>query len=85
MLGKRVNIAPSSGEYQYAIVGVREGSSASSALCSMNIHRPRFIRGEVNGNARRDMADPIYILAYLFSGAPEMKCEDAADVNDDGV
>ncbi len=42
-----------------------------------------FIRGEVNGDGKIDIADPIRTLSYLFSGAT-IGCKDAADVNDDG-
>lgn len=42
-----------------------------------------FVRGEVNGDGKIDIADPIRILSYLFSGA-RIGCEDAADLNDDG-
>ncbi|HNR98690.1 MAG TPA: dockerin type I repeat-containing protein [Planctomycetota bacterium] len=44
---------------------------------------PRFIRGEVNGDGRIDIADPVMITLYLFLGRP-IRCVKAADVDDDG-
>jgi hypothetical protein len=43
-----------------------------------------FVRGDANGDARRDMSDAVYILGFLFSGGAESRCADAADSNDDG-
>ena len=43
----------------------------------------RFLRGDANRDGKRDVADAIKILGYLFSSDP-LKCLDAADANDDG-
>ena len=43
-----------------------------------------FVRGDSNADGYIDIADPILILGYLFSGT-SVPCADAADVNDDGV
>lgn len=43
-----------------------------------------FIRGDVNLDSNHDLADPIFILSYLFGDGPTPRCLDAADVNDDG-
>ncbi|HAK96013.1 MAG TPA: hypothetical protein DCM87_13730 [Planctomycetes bacterium] len=42
-----------------------------------------FRRGDANGDARIDIADPIATLSYLFA-AGEARCLDAMDANDDG-
>jgi hypothetical protein len=46
---------------------------------------PTFIRGEVNGDGKVDIADALRILGYLFLGAPLPACPDAADADDDGT
>ena len=43
-----------------------------------------FIRGDANGDGDFNIADPVYILGFLFSGDPGL-CLDAMDVNDDGM
>ncbi|MEM7234765.1 MAG: right-handed parallel beta-helix repeat-containing protein, partial [Planctomycetota bacterium] len=44
-----------------------------------------FRRGDVNGDARVDISDSIAVLSYLFLGAAEPPCLDAADVDDSGT
>lgn len=43
-----------------------------------------FLRGDANGDGRLDISD-IVVIAGIPSGAHSTGCEDAADVNDDGV
>ncbi|HIN80619.1 MAG TPA: hypothetical protein EYN00_06050 [Planctomycetes bacterium] len=43
-----------------------------------------FIRGELNGDGNTNIADAVFLLAYLFNGGPTPGCLDAADTNDDG-
>lgn len=43
-----------------------------------------FLRGDSNGDGRRDLTDAIFGLDFLFRGGPEGPCEDAHDANDDG-
>ena len=43
-----------------------------------------FIRGEVDGSAGLGLADGILILSHIFVQST-LTCEDAADVNDNGV
>lgn len=47
--------------------------------------RPRFRRGETNGDGRVDISDALAILGTLFLDAGEIECRDAADVNDTGA
>ncbi len=51
-----------------------------------NVHGPAvlFTRGNVNVDARIDIADAIFMLSHLFADGPVPSCEDAADANDDG-
>jgi hypothetical protein len=44
-----------------------------------------FIRGDVNADRNVNIADPVYILQYLFAQGATPGCLDAADVNDDGT
>jgi hypothetical protein len=46
---------------------------------------PLFIRGDSNGDGKRDISDPLSILGNLFLGAKAPGCLDAADSNDDGA
>ena len=43
-----------------------------------------FIRGDSNGNITVDLGDVIFILYHLFVAPQSLRCEDAADANDDG-
>ena len=45
----------------------------------------RFIRGDVDGDGRILINDPIFILSYLFLGGEQPNCFDAADIDDDGI
>jgi hypothetical protein len=44
-----------------------------------------FVRGDANNDGRVDIADGVWILAWLFRDGLEPPCEDAADANDDGT
>ncbi|MBI4600799.1 MAG: VCBS repeat-containing protein [Planctomycetes bacterium] len=46
---------------------------------------PRFRRGDVSGEGRLAINDPILILARLFQGGAPLACDDAADADDSGV
>jgi hypothetical protein len=43
-----------------------------------------FVRGDANGDGKIDLSDGIAILQFLFLGASEPACRDAADVDDNG-
>ncbi|MGQ9592495.1 MAG: hypothetical protein ACUVYA_19620 [Planctomycetota bacterium] len=43
-----------------------------------------FVRSDANQDGATDVADPVYTLLYLFGGASEIECLDAADANDSG-
>ena len=44
-----------------------------------------FRRGDVNTDGGYNIADPIYLLNYMFGGGPSPDCLDTADINDDGM
>ncbi|MBI4605371.1 MAG: hypothetical protein HY721_25690 [Planctomycetes bacterium] len=43
-----------------------------------------FLRGDADGSGRRDVADAVLLLAYLFQEGPVPGCAKAADADDDG-
>ncbi|MGE4619296.1 MAG: dockerin type I repeat-containing protein, partial [Planctomycetota bacterium] len=44
-----------------------------------------FLRGDINGDGGRNVADAVFLLASLFvPGADPVDCFDAGDCNDDG-
>jgi hypothetical protein len=43
-----------------------------------------FRRGELNGDGNTNIADAVFLLAYLFNNGFTPGCLDAADTNDDG-
>lgn len=43
-----------------------------------------FRRGDVDGNGRLQVTDPIALIDRLFLGQAPLACEDAADADDDG-
>jgi|GEM_PF-1279644 len=45
----------------------------------------QFKRGDGNGDSVVDIADPIYVLSFLFTGGPDPSCYSTADGNDDGL
>jgi len=48
------------------------------------VPREGFRRGDANGDGSIDIADPIALLGYLFSGG-SLTCREAADASDDGA
>jgi hypothetical protein len=44
-----------------------------------------FVRGDSNASGAVDLSDAVFVLGYLFQGAREPTCLDAADANDDGA
>ncbi len=45
---------------------------------------PLFLRGDVNADGLINIADPIFLIKYLFNNGATPTCMDAADANDDG-
>lgn len=46
--------------------------------------RPRFRRGDSNADGKLDLADPVFHLSWLFSGAGAPSCLEASDADGDG-
>jgi hypothetical protein len=44
-----------------------------------------FLRGDCNGDGVCDMADPIFLMQFLFNEGKAPTCADASDANDDGI
>lgn len=62
--------------------------AGNESTCSFTIEvtldaRP-FLRGDTNADKRRNIADAITVVRFLFLGAGRPECLDAADANDDG-
>jgi hypothetical protein len=60
------------------LAGFADGSSG------IYLARPTFRRGDASNDSRCDIADPIFVLNYLFADGLAPSCGDAADANDDG-
>ncbi|HAK97012.1 MAG TPA: hypothetical protein DCM87_18980, partial [Planctomycetes bacterium] len=55
------------------------------AITGVPEERFRFKRGDANADGKRDIADAIKVLGYLFGGGTtQLGCLDAGDANDDG-
>jgi hypothetical protein len=44
-----------------------------------------LLRGDASNDGQVNVADPVYISAFLFQGGNAPSCMDAADANDDGA
>lgn len=60
------------------------GSTSVARVFTQAVNAVSFVRGEVTGDRKIDISDPVRILGWLFSGEAEPSCLDAADSNDDG-
>jgi legume-like lectin family protein len=47
--------------------------------------RGNWIRCDSNGDRARDISDPVFTLAWLFQGGPDLSCMPAGDCQGDGV
>jgi len=75
------------GVFTYKVIAVKDGQSGFPAdLFVSTIPAVRtFLRGDANRDGKVDIADPIFLLKYIFAHGPPPPCADAADANDDGV
>jgi len=68
-----------------AVVGAELHDDNGSASGSAYVFRDcAFVRGDCNVDGNSNIADPIFILNFLFATGPSPTCEDACDANDDG-
>ncbi|MAJ29208.1 hypothetical protein CBD41_07265 [bacterium TMED181] len=56
----------------------------SSPISAQNPAIPGFIRGDINGDQRHDLSDPVLLLEELFGANSGLPCAMSADVNADG-
>lgn len=68
----------------FAVAGREVIPEALSGIIQITMPPPEFIRGDANDSGLLSIADPIFLLDWLFRGGPAPPCEDAADTNDDG-
>jgi len=59
-------------------------ATTSSGTISFNSVVSEFLRGDIDENGTQSLADAVAVLVRVFSG-PVSDCEDAYDVNDDGL
>ncbi|MEM7166913.1 MAG: IPT/TIG domain-containing protein [Planctomycetota bacterium] len=68
------------------VVANVNGTSSLAAAFTYEEPFPNFTRGDCNGDGSNNIADPIFLLGYLFpgtGGANVVECFDACDGNDD--
>jgi hypothetical protein len=51
---------------------------------AVDVSRRTFTRGDCNVDTRFDIADAVFLLAYLFESGENIPCQDGCDANDDG-
>jgi len=72
-------------EIQFVINFTGRTVAVADGAITVDPERKYFLRGDVNGDRKRDISDAVFILLYLFDpDVQELGCKDAADVNDDG-
>lgn len=76
------------GPHTYEVRGVIGVSKSRREGCQVELPQSppegEFRRGDVDDSGALSITDPIALLGYLFLGADEPACFDAADADDDG-
>jgi len=57
---------------------------SSGGVC-FNVRRSDFIRGDANGDGIIDLGDLVYLIGYLYTGAPAPDPVWVGDCNRDGI
>ncbi|MEM7263991.1 MAG: hypothetical protein AAF488_18540, partial [Planctomycetota bacterium] len=57
----------------------------SGSVAVDSIPTDTFLRGDATVNGGIDIADAIFVLAFLFTGGASPLCPDSADANDTGA
>jgi len=57
----------------------------NNKITSKTVGGVEFIRGDANDDEQVNLADPVYLLQFLFAQGNAPECRDAADANDDGT
>lgn len=79
------------GDYTFELTvddGARENSTATARVTVTVIAAggdPELRRGDTDIDGRINLTDAVRTLNYLFQGATELRCLDAADADDSGV
>ena len=74
------------GTHSIEFIGYNSGQEPlATASIEVTVGEPteRFVRGDVDLSGNVSITDAVNTLFHLFNGK-ELKCEDAADTNDDG-
>jgi N-acetylmuramoyl-L-alanine amidase len=74
------------GSYRYRLE-VDDGRATAAAEVTLRVRDAAelFRRGDANQSGGVDLSDPVFILAWLFTGGETPACLDAADADDGGV
>jgi hypothetical protein len=76
------------GDHTYTVVATKGGITAPGVQCTVTVTGGGDVvnvyTGDVNNNGSINIADPVYLLAYLFASGPPPPCMKAADANNDG-
>ena len=76
------------GTYLYTVIAIRAGLPSTEEQCLVTVSAGPpviiFVRGDSNNDSTVNLADAIYILAYLFVSGSAPPCFDALDPNDSG-
>ena len=81
-MGPSLEIIDVNGDYNLPSnwkLGPKNGTPGVCAAFS-----PLFQRGDINADGKRNIADVIFLLSYLFAQGSPVPCADSADCNDDG-
>lgn len=81
--GTRISVL-SRGEQDSLIEELGEESGSGKPIGVPAVYQERFVRGDVDGNGRVDIADTVDLTRILFVDETWANCLDAADVNDSG-
>jgi|GEM_PF-6969212 len=63
--------------------GLNNNTITGTKIVKVDVSRPYFRRGDLDGDGRLTIVDPIRILQYAFQGGEAPACLDVADVNAD--
>jgi hypothetical protein len=75
-----------SGPHTYRFFAVKGAQTCYGGMCEVTVEVAQsFRRGDVNGDGKVNIVDPLALAHYLFQRGPAPACLDAADVNDNGA
>ena len=89
-VGDGVLVARGVGDGVSVARGVGDGVSDGDDAFPLDPNRPgqsddpNFERGDANTDGLVNIADPVLVLSFLFSGGGDLRCADSADADDSG-